>query len=163
VAIGRAADFYGPGVTNSAMGDMVCAALVAGKTASVMGNPDLLHTYSYIEDVGQGLATLGTRPEAAGEIWHLPVAPAVTTREMLRLGCQQEGLHLRLKAMGRMMLRIGGLFVPAARESVEMLYQWEAPFVVDDSKFRRTFGSEATPVFEGMAKTLAWFRMRRAA
>lgn len=163
VAIGRASDFYGPGVTDSALSEMVFPPLMAGKPATALGNPDLLHAYSYIQDVGRGLATLGTHPESSGEIWHLPVAPAVTTRELLSLGCQQAGLSLRLKSMGRLMLRIGGLFMPVARESIEMLYQFEAPFVVDDSKFRRAFGGEATPVAEGFAETLAWYRARPAA
>lgn len=163
VAVGRASDFYGPGVTDSALGGRTFAPLVAGQPAAVMGDPDLLHTYSYIHDVGAGLATLGTQQRGFGEVWHLPAAPAVTTRQMLAEACRQAGLELRLRAMGRLMLHIGGLFIPAARESIEMLYQFEAPFVVDDTKFRRTFGGEATPFARGMAETLAWYRDRHAA
>ena len=42
-----------------------------------------------------------------------------------------------------MMVRVGGLFSPAVRETVEMMYEWEKPYVVDSSKFERTFGSSA--------------------
>jgi len=161
-AIGRASDFYGPGVTDAALGPMVWDALLAGRAAVVLGDPDQPHTYSYIEDVGQGLATLGTRPEAPGEIWHLPAAPAITTRKLLELACRLEGLSLRLRPMGRWMLRLGGLFIPAARESVELLYQWEEPFIMDDTKFRRSFGGEATPLAKGVSETIAWYRRRRA-
>lgn len=161
-AIGRASDFYGPGVTDAALGPMVWDALLAGKPAAVLGNPNLPHTYSYIEDVGLGLAILGTHPEALGEIWHLPAAPAITTRQLLELACRQEGLTLRLRPMGRWMLRTGGLFMPVARETLELLYQWEAPFIMDDAKFRQTFGAEATPLEKGIAETVAWYRSRRA-
>jgi len=161
-AIGRASDFYGPGVTDAALGPMVWDALLAGRAAAVLGNPDLPHTYSYIEDVGKGLATLGTHPKALGEIWHLPAAPAITTRQLLELACRQEGLSLRLRPVGRWTLRISGLFMPVARETLEFLHQWEAPFIMDDAKFRHVFGGEATPLEKGIAKTVAWYRTRRA-
>jgi hypothetical protein len=37
-----------------------------------------------------------------------------------------------------------------------MTYQWKAPFVLDDGKWRRRFGSEATPLERGMAETARW-------
>ena len=42
VAIGRAADFIGPGVMSSAMGASVFEAAIAGKAARTMGRPDTL-------------------------------------------------------------------------------------------------------------------------
>ncbi|MNO03361.1 hypothetical protein D3C81_2240330 [compost metagenome] len=59
-----------------------------------------------------------------------------------------------------MMLRIGGLFIPAARESIEMLYQFENDFIVDSSKFSSRFGMTATPLEESIAKTIAWYRTK---
>ncbi len=52
IAIGRASDFFGAGVTDSTLGDRVFANAVAGKRADFIGNPDLPHTYSYIPDIG---------------------------------------------------------------------------------------------------------------
>ena len=48
---------------------------LAGKTASVLGDLDQPHTYSYIPDIGEGLAVLGEHPDAPGEVWHLPNDP----------------------------------------------------------------------------------------
>ncbi len=48
VAIGRASDFFGAGATESALGSRVFANALAGKRADLMGNPDLLHTYSFV-------------------------------------------------------------------------------------------------------------------
>ncbi|MDF2694060.1 MAG: Nucleoside-diphosphate-sugar epimerase [Labilithrix sp.] len=48
------------------------------------------------------------------------------------------------------------------REVVEMTYQWEAPFIVDDSRFRQTFGYEATPIEQAVAATAAWAKTRYA-
>ena len=39
-----------------------------------------------------------------------------------------------------------------------MLHQWEAPFVVDDSRFRAEFGVGATDPDEGAARTVEWAR-----
>ena len=36
----------------------------------------------------------------------------------------------------------------------EMVYQWELPYVLDDSAFRRRFGVEPTPVDEAIAATM---------
>jgi hypothetical protein len=37
----------------------------------------------------------------------------------------------------------------------EMLYQWQRPYVIDDRRFRTTFGVEATPIDEAIRMTLA--------
>ena len=58
VAIGRASDFFGAGVTESTLGSRVFGNAVAGKRADFIGNPDLLHTYSYVPDIATGLVTL---------------------------------------------------------------------------------------------------------
>ena len=73
VAIGRASDFFGPGVTQgSTLGERVFGNALAGMRADFIGNPDLPHTYSYVPDIAAGLATLGTDARAAGQVWHLP-------------------------------------------------------------------------------------------
>ena len=64
VTIGRASDFFGPGVTQSALGEQVIRPALTGKRAQVMGNPNLRHSYSYAPDVAKGLIALGT-PQAA--------------------------------------------------------------------------------------------------
>jgi len=60
--------------------------------------------------------------------------------------------------MGKTMMRIGGLFIPGARETVEMMYEFEKPFVVDSSQFERTFGMKATPIAEAVRATVDWYR-----
>src|SRR5215213_4992787 len=39
-----------------------------------------------------------------------------------------------------------GLFNPSLRETLEMLYEFEEPFVVDHSAFARAFGDTARPL-----------------
>ena len=83
VVIGRASDYFGPGAMRSALGEAVFGAALSGKAAQVMGDPDQPHSYSYTPDVAAGLVRLGTAPGATGEIWHLPVAGPLSTRQLI--------------------------------------------------------------------------------
>ncbi|MGH8631503.1 MAG: NAD-dependent epimerase/dehydratase family protein, partial [Burkholderiales bacterium] len=60
VAIGRGSDFFGPYATqNTMMGSRVFAAALTRKAAQLVGNPDVLHTWTYIGDFGQALVRMG--------------------------------------------------------------------------------------------------------
>jgi len=160
IATGRAADYYGPGVTDSALGTMAFEPLIAGKKVSLVGSADTVHSYAYIEDVGRGLAKLGTSDAAFGRVWNLPHAPALTGRDSLSPAFAAAGLPEKVGVLSPFTVRFGALFMPVARESVEMLYEFTEPFVVDSSAIEREFGLSATPIAEGMARTVAWFRQR---
>jgi hypothetical protein len=59
------------------------------------------------------------------------------------------------------MVRLAGVFDPMIRELGELMYQWTAPFVSDDTKFQRAFGPfQPTPHPEAVNRTVAWFRER---
>ena len=53
---------------------------------------------------------------------------------------------------------MGGLFIPEAKETVEMMYEFEQPFIVDSNKFEDTFGMQATPMREAIKETVVWYR-----
>jgi nucleoside-diphosphate-sugar epimerase len=161
VAIGRSSDYYGPGGANSVVGDVLFGAAVTGNRARWLGRVDVPHSLNYLQDVARALLILGTRPEALGEVWHLPAAEPVTGREFVELIAAALGRPVKVTATSRLALRTAGLFDPRARESAEMLYQWERPFVLDASKFQRAFGPlEPTPHPQAVATTVAWFRER---
>ncbi len=157
-AIARASDFYGPGVLTSAAGDRMFGFAVAGKAASAAGNLEAKHSYTYIDDVGKVLVILGERDEALGQAWHVPNAEATTTRQFINLIFEELKQPARMGAVSKTMLRLVGLFMPGAREIVEMMYEFEKDFVVDSSKFAATFGLQATPYREGIRQTVAWYR-----
>ena len=161
VAIGRSSDYYGPGGANSVVGDILFGAATKGNRARWMGRMDVPHSLNYLQDVARALITLGARPEALGEVWHLPAAEPVTGREFVELIAAALARPVKVTATSRLALRLAGIFDPRARESAEMLYQWERPFVLDASKFQRAFGPlEPTPHPQAVATTVAWFRER---
>lgn len=159
VTVGRASDFVGPRVLSSALGDRVVPAILAGKKAQVVGNPDLPHTYTYMPDIGRALVTLGERDEAPGEVWHIPSGGTVTTREYLQLLADSAGTgEAKLQVAPKLLLRVMGLFTPTVRELIEMLYEFEEPFILDHSKFVAAFGDVSTPLETAAAATVEWYR-----
>lgn len=158
LTIGRASDFYGPFVRESALDERVFEPLLKGKTAQLVGNIDQPHSYTFIDDFGEALAVLGERDEADGKAWHVPNAAAQSTHEIVTRAFELAGKPPKMSAMGRLMMRVGGIYIPSARETVEMIHEFEKPFVVDDSKFKRALGDVSTLLDEGLEQTLAWYR-----
>lgn len=157
VAIGRASDYFGPrGGAQSNLGDRLFPAALAGRTATVLGNPDQPHTYTYIPDIGEGLAALGENPDAPGLVWHLPNDPDTrTTRQLVDIAYRHAGHPAgKLRAMPPLMLRALGLLNPTLRELVEMQYQFDEPFIVDSSTIADKLGVRATPLDQALADTL---------
>lgn len=162
-AIGRGSDFFGPRVLGSTLGERIFSPALTGKAASAMGSLDQPHTFTYIKDFGKALVTLAENEQALGQVWHVPSPKAVTQREVISLIYEEAGHPPKMSAMGRFMLAIGGLFIPEARESIEMMYQFEQPFVMDDRKFVQAFGAPATPLRDAVRATLAWYRQQQQA
>jgi nucleoside-diphosphate-sugar epimerase len=161
IAIGRASDFFGPGVTQgSTLGERAFGNALAGKRADFIGNPALLHTYSYVPDIAAGLATLGTDARAAGEVWHLPGPATGTTRALLDLVAGQVGHPVGVRALPKLAVRALGLVNPMLRELAETYYQFGEPFVMDTSKYQAAFGAAGTPLADAIAATVAWYRTR---
>lgn len=161
VAIGRASELFGPGVLGSLMGERVFPPALAGRPATVAGDPDTPHTYTYVPDLGRFLVTLGDREEAFGRAWHLPSPETVTTREFLRLVFAFAGHPLRIRPLPRFAVTAIGLLNPRLRGAAEIVYQYEEPFVVDHSRFQRILGGEPTPLRDAIRTTVEWFRDHR--
>lgn len=161
VAIGRASDYFGPGGgAQSNLGDRVFPAALTGKTATVLGDLDQPHTYTYIPDIGEGLAVLGEHPDAPGQVWHLPNDPDTrTTRQLVDLVYRQAGLpRAKVRTLPPFLMRVLGLANPVLRELQEMQYQFEEPFIVDSSKITSKLGPTPTPIDQAVLDTLTSYR-----
>jgi nucleoside-diphosphate-sugar epimerase len=156
----RASDYYGPGVTGSALGELTFGRLVAGKKPQVLGSARLPHSFAYIEDVGDAAAVLGTSDVVLGRAWIAPHAPARTQGEMVEAATRVLGTETRPSVISPLMVRLAGLFIPEVRASAEMLYQFTAPFVVDSKRIERELTLYPTPIDAGIQRTVAWYRER---
>jgi nucleoside-diphosphate-sugar epimerase len=158
VAVARASDFYGPEfVRASIFGFPFFERVLAGKGAYALGDPDMPHSYAYGPDVARGMIRLAEAgDDVLGQVWHLPQAPTLSTRATMALMADALSVELRVQRVPDWLLRTMGLFNSVLREVVEMTYQWKAPFVVDDSKWRARFGDEATSLEAGARATARW-------
>ncbi len=163
VAALRAPDFYGPGCTNSHLGEFAFGALAKGKTAQFVVSPDQPHDVAYVPDFARAVVTLLDAPDDAfGQAWHVPCAPTRTLREIFALGAAALAVKPKATVLPRWSLAPLGLFMPILGEMREMQFQWDRPYRVDASKFAQRFWSDATP-FEISATATALSFARPAA
>lgn len=152
VTVGRSADFYGPGASTSAFNMFAIDRVIAGRPPIWLFDASRPHSMTYTPDIGAALAVLGTDVRARGRVWHLPTAAALTGDQYLALAT---GDRLPHRTMSTATMRFGSLFSSAARETLEMAYQYTAPYEFDSTAFERTFGVAPTPYAEGIAASLA--------
>jgi nucleoside-diphosphate-sugar epimerase len=157
---GRASDFFGPRVRQSAAGEQIFRAALEGKRAQVMVNGDAPHTYTYMPDIGKALVILGEHDEALGQAWHIPSPETVTPRQFLTMVCEETGQSPKLLVVPKWLVQMMSLFIPPLRGISENFYQFEEPFIVNHSKFERVFGDQMqpTPLRQAIHTTLTWYR-----
>ena len=131
-----------------------------GKRPRWLGRLDQPHVLSYLPDIAAGLVTLGESDTADGKVWHLPVSEAMTGQQWAERLSRVAGRPVDPSRVSRPMVVALGVFVPLLRELRETLYQWEQPWIVDDTMFRTAFGVDATSTDNAIAQTLEWFQTR---
>lgn len=154
--IARSADFYGPSIKNNSMlTETVFNPLSKGKAANWLMNDSMKHSFSYTPDLGKATALLGNTDSAYGQVWHLPTASnPMTGKEWIETVAKELGVKPKSRVASRFMVRILGLFIPVMKETVEMLYQYDRPYVFDSSKFEQTFDFTPTPYAEGIKEII---------
>jgi nucleoside-diphosphate-sugar epimerase len=158
VAISRPSHYFGPGYDLA--GDMVFKRALDGKPMQFLGRSDQPHSFSFVPDAGKAMALLGSTEMGWGQVWIPPVQPTLTQAQFAGAIWQAAGQTSKpkIQSLSRLMAQLAGLFVPAIRETVEMMYEFEKPYRVDSTKFEWAFGVKATPTEEAIRKTLDHYR-----
>jgi nucleoside-diphosphate-sugar epimerase len=156
--IGRASDFFGAGVLDSTAGERMFSPAISGKPVQMIGNVDLPHTYTYMPDIGRALVMLAEHDAALGQAWHLPSPQTVTSRQFVEMIAAEAGTQPRIQVAPHLLIKGMALFMPMMREIEEMWYEFDETFILNDSKFKRTFGDCATPLPEAIRTTVQWFK-----
>jgi nucleoside-diphosphate-sugar epimerase len=159
----RASDFYGPGVKNSALGEILFGNLLKGKAVQALGDPTQPHSITYVPDVARALLDVAENEDTWGEAWNVPNATTLSIKQFAEIAAKMASKPLKIQSAGAFLLTLAGIGNPNMRELKEMHYQWTSPFVVDDAKFRRRFGWEPTPFEVGIAETLKFYETLNAA
>ena len=138
--IARSADFITLEENKGLIKPLVYDRLKKGKKAQWMCNANVVHNFSYLPDLAKGTALLGNTPEAFQQVWNLPTdASRITGADWIRLFAHRMHEQPNYSIVSSGMIKFLGLFVPAMREMVEMLYQYSAEYYFDSSKFNQHF------------------------
>jgi nucleoside-diphosphate-sugar epimerase len=163
VAAVRPSDFYGPGVRGAILGDFVTKPAVSGAKASLVGDPRMPHTFTYMADVVRALVDVAdAEDDVYGQAWHVPSAPARPVREVVEMIYREAGRRPRMRVAPPWMVALLGILDPTLRELRELMYEWTAPYLVDHSKFAARFWSDYTPLEVGIPETVRWFAAHAA-
>ncbi|WP_438854565.1 NAD-dependent epimerase/dehydratase family protein [Agromyces sp. M3QZ16-3] len=142
----RASDYLGPTApTANGLLPRYAAATLAGRSATVFGDPDAPHSWTAVDDIAATLDVLGRDERAWGRPWIVPSNPPASVREVLTALGERAGTGApTLRRMPQWALSAMGLVVPVLREVSGVLYQFEQPFVVDAAETTDAFGLEPT-------------------
>lgn len=156
--IGRASDFYGPGVTQSIVGEQLFRPILDGGRVWFPGDPTLPHTYTYIHDFARALVTLGAHDAALGEAWHVPSAETLTTRQFVDLAGDIAGTDPTVRGLPAWAVKLLGYVSSTVGQLRDTQYQRSEPFVVSHEKFQRAFEFDPTPHRTALERTVEWYR-----
>jgi nucleoside-diphosphate-sugar epimerase len=149
--IARSADFYGPRTTNGLPNALVFEPFAKGATASWLVNAMVPHSLTFTSDAARGVVMLAECERAWNQVWHLPTTPAPPTgKEFIEMAAADFGVLPKYRVLSKPLLRVAGLFDPRIRESYEMLYQSDRPYIFDSSKFFAEFGFAGTSYSKGI-------------
>ena len=150
----RPPDFYGPDAELSYTRSIFEAA-VKGGTANVIGPVDTPHEFIFVPDLAKTLVALSDKEQAYGQAWNVAGPGLITTRKFADLVFGAVHQKTRIRAAGKFVLRVMGLFNPFMREVVEMHYLWTTPVKLDDSRLRKLLPNlKKTPYVEGIEATV---------
>lgn len=149
-SIARAADFYGASSMNSFIDMMVFDKYSKNQSAQWVGNPKMLHNFSYIPDVGKALYLLGQETESDNQIWHLPTAKPVNGIEFIQLAAKIYQVEPKYTTINKLMLRLVGIFKKVVAGTVEMYYQYDHDYQFDSTKFEQYFDFKPTSYADGI-------------
>lgn len=141
----RGSDYIGEAGQQVTFGSRVVDNLRVGKAVTLLGRTDMPHTWTYTGDVAATLAMVATDDRAYGHAWHVPSnEPRTQAQVVADLADVLEVPLPKIRTAGPAILRAMGVVNPTMRELVEMLYEFNEPFVMDSTPAQTVFGLKPT-------------------
>ncbi len=155
----RASDYFGPGAAGMSthLGGGFFEPLLASKTARVVGNPALEHSWSFLPDIAATLIAAADHTGEWGRAWHVPSA-SVPRSEIVRQVNERWGVNGRVARIPQWLLSASGTVIPILREISASSYQFTMPFVIDSAETQKMLGVTATPWHEALEVTVDSYR-----
>ena len=142
----RGSDYVGAGVGDNGHVTRQIPGALKGKRAWVIGKKDQPHTFTDVLDTARLLVAAATDESAHGRTWHVPSNSPRTQEQAINDVLSSIGKPaVKVSAMPKAVLATASPFVPLLRELRQLSYQWNKPYVMDDSAAREHFAMEPTP------------------
>lgn len=144
----RASDYVGREAVGASAhaGRLLLTPVLAGRTASVVGDPDAVHSWTAVADIARTTVAVLGDPSAWGRGWVVPTAAPRSIRAVAEDMAAAAGVPSpRVRQIPRVLLRALGLVIPTLREIVEVTYQFDETFVSDGQETTDHLGIVATP------------------
>lgn len=152
----RGADYVGSGVGANGHVTRVLPRALAGRAVTMVGRPDVPHTFTDVLDVARTLVAAAADPSAHGRTWLVPSnAPRTQAQALTEVLAAAGKPAVRVRGLPAALFRVGGTVVPFMREVAELSYQFTRPYLLDDSAARAHFGIDPTPWDEVCRRTVA--------
>ena len=149
----RGSDYIGP--HSESHFERVLPTALAGKTARVVGDPDAPHSWTYTEDMAATLVAVAKDERTWGRAWHAPCTAVASQREALTQACDIAGVAApKVVGLPGWQMTMAGWFSPTIREVGEVAYQFQMPFISDDSETREVLGVASTQWPEVLAASV---------
>ena len=140
----RGSDYVCAG-EQSRVGSRVLPKILAGKPAQVLGDINQKHTWTYPLDVARLMQIVATDSKAWGKAWHVPSNEPKTQKELVTELAAAAGVNNpKLSSVPKVIWNLLGLFNPLLKALKETAYQFQRPYILDDSAARKTFGMQPT-------------------
>jgi nucleoside-diphosphate-sugar epimerase len=150
----RGADYVGAGVGGNGHITRHLPTASQGKTAWVIGKPDLPHSWTDVLDMARTLAAVADRSEAWGKVWHAPSNEPRPQREALTDVLAAGGFDpVPVRAIPMPALRGLAVVNPLMREIAELSYMWTRPYVLSSTRTQDALGLAPTPWDEVCRRT----------
>lgn len=148
----RAAGFLGRDA-GSLFNLLATPKVLVGDPIAYPGDPDVLKSWSYLDDVAQAVVTIALDDRSWGRAWHVP-STVLSLRDLVgRLAEVTGSPDPRVVPLSRTDMAWVGASDPISAEMIEMWYSLDHPDVLDSTLTQRTFALAPTPIDIVLADT----------
>ena len=157
--IARSADFYGPRARTGIPNILVFDKYARGNRAMWLANDSLKHSLTFTPDAARSIVLLADNENAWNQTWHIPTAPDPPTgKQFIELVANEFGKPPKYRVVTKPMVWAAGWFDQTVRELSEMLYQYEADYIFDSTKFTKALHFQPTSYKVGIHQTAEPYR-----
>jgi nucleoside-diphosphate-sugar epimerase len=161
--IARAADFYGPNIRTGLPNVLIFDKFAKRERALWLLNDSTRHSFTFTPDAAHSLVQLAMSETAWNQTWHVPTAPnPLTGREFIEAAARAMGTPAKYRILSRPVMKVAGWFNSDLASTYEMLYQYEADYIFDSTKFSSAFGWQATSWQEGIGQIARTYKPAQA-